>query len=883
LHRHLLVALAVLAVAAIGYLVFSGPGAGPAPMGVEPVAKGGDPEDGPAVAELERGGAAADPRRQAVAMEPQAAPAGSEWIVRGRTVDAAGQPVAGAKVQVYGTGRMFRGGPQGPARDTAEGVSGADGVFTATIPALEETTEIQLMVAAAHPTLAPSIQTREVTVEDRVANLGDVVLTGGGSLLGSVTDLQGIGVPRAALTIQPRRGNPLQWTRNRSELLPETAADANGFFRIENLAAGTYRLSAVAPGHERESTRDFEIVEGQQTTLDALALGPGFALRGLVTDASGAPISGASVRLGRSFRARTNQAGEYEVDHVPPQPYTVVVEADGFLESRVDEIDPAVRPRLDVTLQAGLSLVGRVVNEQGVPVESFAVRARRIRGFPQPGEEGRDSEIRAALEGMGLEGLDVRAVRSQIESARGQLEAVRGQQRNVSFDPSMFGGGRTFRGEPEPHPGGRFRLEGLEDEGVYVVEVYHPDYLPTRSDEVEVRAMGGAPEVLVSLSAGLRAAGVVVGPDGRPVGGAKVELRVAQEANDADPRMRIARQFMNRPVGDAVADAAGRFSIGPVDAGRYELRATAEGFARTDGDPFELAVTREDLELVLDSNGRLTGQVLGVPADRFADVRVYASPISGAGRMNIGAGLKVDEEGRFETSVTPGDYVVRATLQGDERSLQREAMAMFTGGEIVADVTVTPGRDAVFNPTLRMSAEGTVVGSVTVNGRAIAGYTVRAPAPAGTDEGNPMARFMGMRNSARTGADGTFRIARVDQGPRQLEVRSPAGLTVYSAPIVVPLDGEVRHDVRLVLSDVRIDLEGVDAGSRAQVRMTRAGSEDSVRINLSRSPTAEGLPSGRWDYQLIVSGRETVEGTIDVQGDEVRVTLQAGPPKADGG
>lgn len=61
---------------------------------------------------------------------------------------------------------------------------------------------------------------------------------------------------------------------------------------------------------------------------------PAAALRGRVTDASGAPLAGASVVIreanGLAFRQTTNELGDYRFDNVPAAKYTVRISKPGF-------------------------------------------------------------------------------------------------------------------------------------------------------------------------------------------------------------------------------------------------------------------------------------------------------------------------------------------------------------------------------------------------------------------------------------------------------------------------------------------------------------------------------------------------------------------------
>jgi hypothetical protein len=124
-------------------------------------------------------------------------------------------------------------------------------------------------------------------------------------------------------------------------------------------------------------------------------------VRGIVTDASGAVVPGATVTLtnteqNRPYSFTTNQAGEYALVQVPPGSYTLSVKATGFksyqrsgltLEvAQVAAIDVvmevgAVTEAIDVTAQAPLletasSTLGEVVNSK--TTEALPLNGRNV-------------------------------------------------------------------------------------------------------------------------------------------------------------------------------------------------------------------------------------------------------------------------------------------------------------------------------------------------------------------------------------------------------------------------------------------------------------------------------------------------------------------------
>ncbi len=80
------------------------------------------------------------------------------------------------------------------------------------------------------------------------------------------------------------------------------------------------------------------------------------SVNGTVTDASGAAIPGATVTVtdeakGTSVTVKSNESGNYTVEHMIPDPYTVKVEATGFkgFETNHLQVLADTSPKVDAT------------------------------------------------------------------------------------------------------------------------------------------------------------------------------------------------------------------------------------------------------------------------------------------------------------------------------------------------------------------------------------------------------------------------------------------------------------------------------------------------------------------------------------------------------
>ncbi len=711
--------------------------------------------------------------RSAVDLSNQ--PAGAdervEIVLRGRVIDKFKAPIAGATVWLdFGRGGGRGGGPAGnrrvpdPVRTDAEGHFAFQG---------ETFRFLRVSLQVAHDRFAVGRFDKDVGRVATAVDLGDLVLNGGGELRGRVTDLEGNGVPGAQLRLQPENENPLRALRDRERLLPPFAADQNGYFRRPHLAAGDWSVSATAKRHTEGRSPAFAVEEEQAVDIDDIRLGPGFELSGTVRTVRGEPSAKANVVLqgearrgarggpnpggGREHRTTTDEQGRFFVEHLPSVPMRLQADAAGYLNTRIEGIDPTVGQALDVTMLDGLRIEGRVRDADDDAVTLFAFRAVRVRGFAAPGQANNEyADLMGRFrDGANLEISEaaVREVRVAVEALREQATPPGGRGGRGPGGPGGQDGGRGERGgnaprrqgdldRAEQHPGGTFVATGLQ-EGVYEVHVQSPDHARYRSAEVELRSGAAPPKLEVVLDAGVFVAGVVVDSDGVPVRRANVELRVPPAPRTTEASVQFiagVREAMRAATAakaalEATTDAQGAFLIKHVPRGTWRLHADARGYANATSEPFELKADRSGLELKLGKLGSITGTVSDLRPEEIAEARVGAVPLAsggglgamfGRGRTGGGGGgpfqnVSVAADGTYRIEeLAPGEYVVRAWI-GSPQDLMRELGPRFGDGTLRADATVDAGKDTKLDLAVTRPLIGTVEGTVLNNGNPASG------------------------------------------------------------------------------------------------------------------------------------------------------------------
>lgn len=222
---------------------------------------------------------------------------------------------------------------------------------------------------------------------------------------------------------------------------------------------------------------------------------------------------------------------------------------------------------------------------------------------------------------------------------------------------------------PEP---GRIQFPGPNEDEPETgsMTLVAPGYAPTKLEVTWTDAP--PPRVSAKLVPESVIRGVVVdGTDGSPVAGAIV-VRTAEQADavlsvgatGVSPL--VCAEFLDLPV----TDAAGRFRIGGLAAGRYELRVFAQGHRRSDALAVEVgaAAERSDVELRIARGATFRGQFVATPPPVGWRVVLRAQPdpqdvlrggIRGSPEMH---GL-IAADGTFEFhGIPPGPYDLEAVI-----------------------------------------------------------------------------------------------------------------------------------------------------------------------------------------------------------------------------
>ncbi|HZL99761.1 MAG TPA: carboxypeptidase-like regulatory domain-containing protein, partial [Planctomycetota bacterium] len=338
----------------------------------------------------------------------------------GRVVDERGAPVAGAELihvpspaAVEALGRKsIPFGPALPWADFARTRSGEDGRFVL------ETNELPRPAEVARPPVPDGVWAVPTEPVPRLAVLhpgfeaalhvcrgyregdldaGDITLTTGCTLVGRLVDERGAPVPGAAVhasihEMSPDESRDVEWGAV-CEILATSSGD-DGRFALGSLWPGEIKCSLAAAGFVPQD-RGFECTAGETTDAGDIVLERGSTISGLVLDAQGRPVAGATVKARSSdvdltggaadavaweflvivrandvedVETRTDAQGAFELPTLNLETYTVLAGLEGYEPAKLAEVPVGARDAVLTLLPSATAVVTVVDARSGQPV-----------------------------------------------------------------------------------------------------------------------------------------------------------------------------------------------------------------------------------------------------------------------------------------------------------------------------------------------------------------------------------------------------------------------------------------------------------------------------------------------------------------------------------
>jgi len=487
-----------------------------------------------------------------------------------------------------------------------------------------------------------------VTPPDRA--LRAVRLVSESSVSGRVVGAKDEPLPRARVTMEPPE--KLRVKLAKRELL----ADEEGRYRIGDLRAGDWKLTAEAEGHVASEPRTVIVADETAHEDEDVQLVPGAIIRGLVIDADGAPAANYRISARRldveqqagAVLATLGSGSSAKVIRSPP-----AVRADREGRFEFDGIAPG---RYELTASPGAEQVLYVAAGEVAEAELLLRR--------QPVVTGRVTDANGPVKGA-----------------------------EVSVWEDMPWGGWNLDGESSVTTDefGEYRLEMWVPGTVQIAARHQGAITPPLELTVD---WGMTATADLAFARGRVSGRVTDQATGEPIETARVTLTLVERQPDgswsqAKPRV----DFRSTEIG-----ADGRFSVERVVPGAYRVDVRAKGYLSYGDTGMEASASGgpDDLDIKLEKGATISGRVY------TAD----GSPLPGSLRVRVGkttskgyhASADVTSDGRYEAvGLQGGSYVLRLESKaivflggGSAETLAEEPVTVGDGQSVVKDIILQP-------------------------------------------------------------------------------------------------------------------------------------------------------------------------------------------------
>jgi protocatechuate 3,4-dioxygenase beta subunit len=643
--------------------------------------------------------------------------------------------------------------------------------------------------------------------------------------------------------------------------------DATGRFRLALNERGPHGVRVEVPGL---APWVMDRVAPEAGPL-RVVLGKGFVIEGSVKDGpTGIAVAGATVEArderGRdgallwekgplTARAVTDGQGRYRIAGLGAGAHTVVARARGFGQAARRSV--AAGGRADLILYPSGAVTGLVRGPDGKPVpEAKVVVEPAMRFAPSSRVETTDRQGR--FEFLGVDPGAYRVVARHKDFAVGWTNITVERQSDtdtaISLDPPLAVTGRLVDGVDRPTRGrvavseaagstlppslassytaevsadGRFRIAGLPG-GAAVLSATAPGFGAKRV-EVELSPARAETDLgAVAMETGLTISGRVRDKAGQGIPDARVS---------GQPARRMMMGLFNLP--ETTTEADGRFVLGGLEPGHYDLsvQASGFGFGRKDAD-----AGAEGVDIVAEPAGALTGTVVDENKQPVTSFRVNIRPVE---RFQPGRMVVAQGSFRMQTFESPDGRFLMEDLAPAEVSVQ--VFATDREPASVSSVAVPAGGTADVGQ-LRVGPGGVIRGAVVdAAGGAVGGATVRSQGP-GRDF------FMGTSPETATDASGAFELRGLPPGGVNVIATHPAYAAAHTTVDVEP--GKPA-EARLVLTQGgRIEGRARKRDGSPVAGMINVFSRSSMMLTGNNS-TPVG-PDGTFEMEHVPVGRLTL-------------------------
>jgi protocatechuate 3,4-dioxygenase beta subunit len=663
---------------------------------------------------------------------------------------------------------------------------------------------------------------------------------------------------------------------------------SGGTFEIRAPSGDRGRIEAAAAGHTRALVRWQRDANEPITFL----LGPGAPISGQVIDEAGKPVAGARIatvsnpaeyRYGiEDKQAWSGPDGRFVLRGLPAaRVHALKAEKQGF--APVLQMGDSTAP-VRIILRQGTVAVGRVVDEQGLPVAGVKLTLAPVEEIPIPKpalqfsavsdtkgsfripsvSAGRfelqasrpgftstilsgilipESEARTEigeitlLPGTAIEGIVVDERGKPVQGARVVLTPFGSD--NIPGDERFM-----YRDPVETGPDGRFRIADLRRGMRVGLKAVHPDLAAAEMAGVEAPT---AEPVRLRLARPRSLEGRVKDRQGEPV--AEARLFVSEGTGSPlggwDPRS-----------GQVKTDPEGRFVLSRLKPGTAYVTVMAAGYRTRPAQAIQIPEEGQapPLEITLEPGTFLEGVVRDSQGAPLPNASVFVqSPDPTGLRMAV----PTDQEGHYEIGdLEPGLHQVQVSLD--------------RGPGTRVSWEIRPGRNRL---DLKLP-DGTEVSGRTVDsqGSPIPGANLSLQAIAVEGE----TWMSGPDSRTVSSGDGSFVFQGISDGEYRL-----LGTRQGFAPAVLPgvqVAGSPVSGLELRLGPgavIRGRLLGLDPAAASQVRVTASSADGTAYlqgvVDPSGSYRIQDVGPGEWNLMAQFSSASMVTAQVEVSPGEVEV------------
>ncbi len=687
-----------------------------------------------------------------------------------------------------------------------------------------------------------------------------VRLEPGGRLAGRVLDDKGEPVADAEVSLAWRP--MLEDMQVGGAVYRKASTNREGRFEIRSSPLGSVLLGVRARGFIPRPPAPITVPPPQGQELE-IRLERGAVLAGSVKTTEGEPVAGLRVAIGDAA-GKSDADGAYRVDGLRPGPVEVDLFHPSYRRQKKTITIEMGNNVLDVELEAGRRITGRVVDERGKPVgtalvvletptlvdfRSFRTRSALDGSFEIASVAEGKYQITAEAEGFApMPGRDL-VVAPQQEV--GPLELVLGRSGTVTgrilgLDPEQLAQVELRAADDDDltRPGrvdarGRFEIRDLSP-GPWKLQAE----LATEQRKVTGRVVvvaGETAERDLEFGNRLTLSGRVE-YDGEPLPDARVSVRASKLALEQT----------------AATDYDGGFRIEELEPDTYWVGVRHTGKMLTHNDTLDLTADRE-IVIRLEA-GALDGRIVDATTrEPIETAIVQLHPVAGTDFVVAGG---TDESGRFHLPrVPPAQFSLRVTADG---YAPREQTVEVPAGPAGPAVEIALERAPGLELRARL-ASGAKPGLVTVRAETPAGALVVAEQRPADAEGVVHLTTLPAgvwQLVLGTSGGGLVRLVATVPGP-PVDVTFPG-----AAPLVVdvpalaesPLIGSVAlydpagKPLEVLSPSGQIDLQATVVGGRATMAAVPAGT---WRVQVE-------TPDGRqWSAVVTTDGQRPVAVEVE--------------------